>query len=292
MTEPTETKLYSGRVLVHFHESNHSYFVSVDGGAYKRKKGCSTIASVLDKSRALQGWQQLITAEYLLNLIDQEKNIGHDEILEAVAQCDLQKEEAANVGKTAHSFCEAYILHKMGKGPSPEIPEDPQVRQAFEAFLEWESGVKIEYHASEQFCYSLKNDYCGTFDLDTTINGKRAILDFKVSSGLYPSVNAQVAGYALAATEESRIEYDEHWALRLNKLTEKEHYDKEKKKAELRKFIAKMKGEAYNEYPPKNYQVFEAKLLAGNKKEIKRDKDAFLNMLKLSQWNYAVSDWK
>jgi hypothetical protein len=290
-TKPIDLKLHGDRVAVRFYPDSHQYYASVDGGPMKRRRGVSTISNVLDKSAALQSWQKLITAEFLLNKIEAEQNIGHDEILEAVAQADLQKTEAATLGTTIHKWIEAHIKHQMGKGPAPEYPQDKQIEQGVAAFLDWEKSIDITYLDSERIVYSIKHDYIGTADLVCRINGKLAVVDFKTSNGLYNSVNAQVAGYSIAITEEEGDgnEFDEHWAIRVSKLSEKEYYEKEARKKELKDFIARKMGREPKDWPEKPYQVFEAKLLAGTKKEIKRDKDAFLTMKKLADWDKETS---
>lgn len=285
-TKYEESELYDGRVKVRFYPQSHMYYVSVDGGKFTRKKGVSTISGVLDKSRALQSWQQQITAEFLLNKIQNEENIGHNEIIEAIAQCDVKKDEAAGLGTTIHEFISTYILHKMGKGPMPGEPTIPEVAKALEAFLEWESQNKVKYHDTEKIVYSIKHDYIGCMDLDVTINGKRALVDFKSSNGLYNSVIMQTMGYAMANEEEQGKDlYDERWAIRVSKYSEEEYYKKERQKKELKQFIAKLQGREPKDYPIKPYQVFEAKLLASSKKEHTRDKKAFLNALALMNWN-------
>lgn len=279
-------ELYDGKVKVKFFTESHQYWVDNGDGKFKRKKGVSTISGVLDKSRALQSWQQQITAEFLLDKIEKEETIGHEAIIEAIAQCDVKKDEAANVGTTIHSYISTYILHKMGQGEMVGEPENNEVAMGLKAFLDWEKENHVEYHHTERIVYSKKYDYIGCLDLDVTINGKRSLVDFKSSNGLYNSVNAQTAGYCIASEEEDGEEvYQERWAIRVSKYSEEEYYKKEKQKKELKRFIAQVKGEKYTEYPIKPYQVFEAKLLAGNKKELDRDKKAFLNMLKLYEWN-------
>src|SRR3990167_2492948 len=93
-SEQVETKyqlfsLYKGRVQVKFYPQSHQYWVSIDGSEFKRKTGVTTYLGIKDKSKALMIWQQGVTADYLLNLLDQKIKINADRCLEAVVQSEV-----------------------------------------------------------------------------------------------------------------------------------------------------------------------------------------------------------
>ena len=168
-----------------------------------------------------------------------------------------------------------------------------EVKKGFEAFLKWESQNHVQYHASERIVYSLKHDYIGCMDLDATINGKRCVVDFKSSNGLYNSIRMQTMGYGMASEEEAgETLYDQRWGLRVSKYSEEDYYKKEQRKKEIKQFIAKMAGREVKDYPIKPYEIFEAKLLANTKKDHAIDRKAFLAAITLKDWDSETNFWQ
>lgn len=288
-----EHKLYKGKVIVRFYPLSHKYFISVDGGPFKQRPGCTTIISILDKSKALESWYQLITADYLLNHINGKTKLDYDKALECAVQNEILKNEAANHGKATHEWCEAFIKHKLklpGFKNLPKIPKGKEATIGVNSFMEIWDSKKIKPIASEKIVFSLKNDYVGTLDFDAEIDGMRSLIDFKTSNGLYNSVNLQTRGYQEAAEEEAgkRI-YKQRWAWRFSKMTEEEHCAKEERKKELKAYLAKAKGWNAKEYETKPYQVFETKLLDKDKDSMKIDSEGFAHAIGLYRWNQKTS---
>ncbi len=283
------SSLYGGRVQIRFYPISHQYWVSVDGSPFKRKGGVTSIIGTKDKSKALQSWQQGITADHLLKLLASGKKITADDALEAVIQCDVQRDEAADIGKEIHGWCEHFIRHKLkqsGYEKLPEIPNFPEAVTGVNSFLEWIKKHKVKFVSTERVVYSLTHDYMGTMDFEAEIDGMLCLGDFKSSNGLYNGVRMQTAAYMHADVEENpKKKYKGRWAIRLSKYNEQEHIKREERKKEIRRAIAKFKGTEYKEYPIKPYQVFEAKFLDNGKDFMKRDMDAFVDLKKVYEWD-------
>lgn len=301
MAEYKEIELYKGKVRVRFYEESHKYYASYDGAPFRQKPGCTTITGIKDKSKALEGWNQQIVADFLLKLLAEGRVLDHELALEAAVQNEILKTGAADIGKEAHEYCEAFIKHELGVKGFEHLPDMPERQEAItgvNAFLDWWGGNKIEPIVSEQVVYwrgKLHKDdeeeveFIGTLDLDAKVNGKRAIVDFKTSNGLYNGVRLQTRGYQLAREAElGKPVYKERWAIRLSKFSEEEYYKKEERKKELRRLVYAKKGWEVKEYPIKPYQVFEAKLLDDKPGNMAQDLRGFMAALELYKWDGAT----
>jgi hypothetical protein len=286
--EFTLTELYKGRVVVKFFEKSHQYWISIDGGPFARKTGVTTYIGIKDKSRPLQSWQQGITADYLLSALSRKEKITADKILEAVVQHEVQKNEAADIGKEIHGWCEKYIRNKLkqpGFESIPDMPNFPEAITGVNSFFAWEKAHKVQYVSTETPVYSMEEDFIGTEDLVAIIDGLFCDSDFKSSNGLYNGVRMQTAAYAKARMEGGGKKCQGRWAIRFSKYSEEEYMKREERKQEIRKAIARIQGNAVKDYPIKPYQVFEAKFLDSEKSHLDRDYQAFLTAKALHSWD-------
>jgi hypothetical protein len=287
------TELYGGKIVIKFYEKSHQYWVSVDSGkTFKRKTGVTTYIGIMDKSRALGIWQQQITADFLIRVIEAGNPITIDLALEAAVQNDVQRDSAADIGKAIHAWCEAYIRHKLkqkGFEKLPAVPNFPEAITGVNSFMGWLDAHKVKFVSTERVVYSKKHDFVGQMDFEAVVDGELCMGDFKSSTGLYSGVRMQTAAYAEADMEEvGKRKYAGRWAVRLSKHTEEEYYRKEERKKEMKKAIARIQGKDYKEYPVKPYQVFEAQFLDNDRRAMKADFEAFLHTMKLTKWNNAV----
>lgn len=296
MAEFTEHVLYDGKVKIKFYEESHQYWVSVKGSQFKRKPGATTVIGIKDKSKALSIWQQQITAEFLFKMLDAKEKITKEAIVEAVIQNEIQSQAAADIGKEAHAWCEAFIrfhLKQKGFEHLPEMPKTKEATMAVTAFLEWWDSHKVKPRSTEEVLYSMKYDFMGTMDLDADVDGFRSLVDLKTSNGLYNGVRLQTRAYQLAKEEEAgKPIYKRRWALRISKYTEEEYYAREEEKKLLKQQIAKIRGWAAKDYPIKPYQAFEAKLLDEDDDAMEVDKKGFLDALGLYRWDAATDFYK
>lgn len=293
-----EGKLYGGKVKDKFYPLSHQYWVSVKNSPFKRKSGSTTYISIKDKSDQLQIWQQVITSDFLLSLIEKGIKINEELAIEAAIQNDVLKDDAVDIGKEMHDWLEKYIkfkLKKPGYTSIPDVPNIPEAITGVNGFLAWEKERdSVKYISSERRLYSIKHDHCGTLDLEAKIDGLHCLVDFKSSNGLYNSVRMQTADYVKMDEEEKGKKiYDGRWALRFSKYTEVEYMKRETRKKFIKEkifYIKKKLGvikedKEYKEYAISPYVAFEAKFLDKNKGMIEDDFDAFLNCKALYEWD-------
>lgn len=273
MSEPKTIKLYNNSVEVKFYGDGvrHSYFVNG-----KRAKSVTGAYAILAKN-ALLPWALSQASEHLEQFIG--KKLTQEMIDEAENKAQEIKTEASKIGTEAHAFVEAFV-----KGEKPEMPDDKNVLQAVNGWLEWVDKNKIKFTSAEKIVYSKKHHYIGTMDATARINGKRGevVIDYKVANGLYAPVAYQTAAYQMADTEENEKEYLGRWAIRLSKETEEEYQIRQEKK--LRKWLRKNPDKEPYEISP--YVPFEAKLLPQD--NLERDFKAHLLCMQLSEVHYAV----
>lgn len=290
--EYEESSLYKGAVKIKFYPGSHQYWVANGSDKFTRASGVTSQIAIKDKSRALGIWQQQVTVDFLLNLIADGIKIDEDKAIEACIQHELQKEEAADIGKDIHRWCELYIKKQLGiVKEMPEIPEVAEAVTGVNAFTSWLEEHKVKFVSSERIVYSKSLGYIGTLDIEAKVDGKHCLADLKASNGLYNSVRMQTAAYVAADEEERKVKYDGRWAIRLAKYTEKEYMTRERRKAQIKEAIARVKGTEYRSYPPKPYQVFEAKFLDNEKSFQKRDMAAFVNCMELTAWDRATDSY-
>ena len=285
MTDKTpaqESKLYGGKVNIKFFPDSHQYWV--DG---KRKTGVTTLIGILDKSTALMSWKGTRTVAFLLEQL--KKGAITKELICVASNIDqIEKEEAARLGTAIHDWCENYIKAKLKiKGYSvPDFPEEKSVQVGVNAFLDWEKEHKVKFISSERVVYSRKYDYIGKMDIEAMVDGDLCLVDLKSSNGLYNTVRMQTVAYLRADEEERKVKYKGRWAVRLAKYDEKEYYEREEMKKEIKKMICKYTNKEYKENPIAPYQVFEAKFLDEKKGQMEFDfEDGFLSAVKLFRWN-------
>lgn len=206
-------KLYQGKVTILFEEARHRFF-HPDG---RKIKGVTTYTGTIDKP-ALIPWAVKMMGIYLYqnwNVKEIKTEAEKTQLIEiAKRKWRDVKQEAAEKGKEAHKWAEDYT-----KGKKPKMPEDPEVRNAVIAFLDWfkQSGIKIT--SSERFIYSKKYNYAGIMDWEGKKNGSLVIGDYKTSSGIYNEMRFQVALYWNAREEESGKQYEEGHIVRFGKET-------------------------------------------------------------------------
>ena len=183
----------------------------------KKLPSVTTITGQLDKP-ALTYWAAGCACDFILNEIEENKYTGQEgppgprlidanllyPIIES-ARKEFRKvsAKALDIGSAVHEAIERYL--KTGK--EPQAPSD-QVLSAFLAFLEWlEEWDTWETLYTEHTVYGIDEDwmvdhsYAGMADWFVILNGKRYVVDFKSSKGIYPEMVYQIAAYR--ATDKS-----------------------------------------------------------------------------------------
>jgi len=104
-------------------------------------------------------------------------------------------QEAADKGTVVHGLVEQYI--KTGQQPAAIV--DSQVKSAFDAFLRWQQGSRLEVKHTEValVCPVLKVG--GTIDAIGMLGDKWCLPDWKSSNGLYVDYLWQIANYGYLA---------------------------------------------------------------------------------------------
>lgn len=197
MADMEEIKIYDKTIM--FYPTSHQYKLVVGDkkSDWQTIDSVSRICGIVDKSDALLIWASRLCSEYLLSLPVNQRT--DEEVKIAVNKHREKKEEAANIGTLAHAWAEEYI-----KKGDISFPDDPQVANAVNGFLEWTSQHDIEWLASERFVYSNKENYVGICDAIAIIDGKRYLVDFKTSNRIRKlEYGMQTAAYAHAYTEET-----------------------------------------------------------------------------------------
>lgn len=210
------TMLYDKSVELVFNEGNHTYTIDK-----KIVQGVTGACGVINKP-ALMPWVAKTCHDYLIANL--KPGIGLDEIQIADLADEMKKSyrkkssSAANTGTLAHNYLEGAIKYKLGVNDlPPKKPVNVEALNAISAYAEFAKHYEIEYIESEPKVYSKLYGYAGTLDLDCIINGKRCIVDFKTSNGIYPEAFLQTAAYQQARQEEFGIKYDERWIIRIGK---------------------------------------------------------------------------
>lgn len=282
------SSLYKGKIEVKFlgptpeNPKRHMYYVN---GV--RKTGVTTALNIKDKSTALLSWSGETIAKHLFDAVISGQIFTQEVIVKAIFAPEEAKNKAADLGHEVHEWIENYINHKLypKKFKMPEMPEDKNVSTGVVSFLEWESEHKVKYLWAEKVVYSKKHDYIGKADFGAIVDGMTCMCDIKTGNGMYNSVLAQTAAYAMADTEECGIKYEGRWAIRIAKETPEEYEERLKLKAEIRGYLGK------SEKTVVPYQVFEAKFLDSERGNMKRDFEGFLCHWNLMKWDKETDFW-
>ena len=216
MTEILQKKLYNDKVIVNFYPNSHFYKINNE-----RKISVTAITGIIDKSRPLIYWAVGLMRDYLNEQLENGEIINSAFILEGSKQHTKFLKKAGDLGTQVHDWCEQFAKAKMNKTELPKIDKTfpKEVILGINAFLDWYNKNKVKFIEIERLVYSKKYDYCGFFDALAKVNGKLCLIDYKTSSGVYSSMNLQLAGYRLALEEETKAVIDKNIILHFNKKT-------------------------------------------------------------------------
>ncbi len=186
-----------------------------EGVRFERVPSVTTILAELNKP-ALVGWAAKMGAEAArARLVQEASDLGAyehtmtvdlmlaiaDEVHELALNAHRDvKDESADIGTAVHDWIEQYVSLREGV----PLPEDPDVRPACEAFIDWwlEAGYTIE--ATERIVVDTRARYAGRFDL--IVRDRRGllyVLDIKTSNSIYLEHVLQCAAYATALRQET-----------------------------------------------------------------------------------------
>lgn len=125
-------------------------------------------------------------------------------------------DKMAEIGTLAH-----YMIECEFKSEKPELEEySPVVVDKAEnsliSFYDWVTKNNVRVIASELELVSEKLKYGGKIDLYGIVNGKKTLVDFKTSGGIYPEMIIQLAAYR-NLLEENGYEVEECRILRVGR---------------------------------------------------------------------------
>jgi hypothetical protein len=218
---PRIVSLYGGKVIIHFHEKSHYYYLAeLDGqpvSPKKRLSGATSYTGLLDKSDALIPWALGKMEEKALELAGNDPTavITVQELQSILSVAKNAPEEAklraAGIGDYVHLFAEEYSKDRSEAGaydrmmttmgaPTPE--DKKKIDAGVTGLVKFLYDEKIEILEAEQIIYSRDYGFTGMFDAIVQWKGKRYLVDYKTSNGVYNEHYFQAAAYLKAYEEE------------------------------------------------------------------------------------------
>ena len=184
---------------VMFTDRGHTYAMN---GEYLT--GVTTILNQKAKD-FLIGWAVKMMYTFMkgkLKLIKTLSAIEYEElILEGKKAHTTYSMKAARFGTKGHDIMKKYVKARIeGKGASLKI-ENKEMQRTFDSFIQWETGKKVQWIASEEVVANWEHKVGGTIDALAMVDGVFTVIDFKFSKQLGEDVFLQTAGYQLCLTE-------------------------------------------------------------------------------------------
>lgn len=204
--------LYNGTVEIDFYPVAHRYkLISLDGkpqGFWLA--GASTVVGRLDKSAALLPWAVNQFEKALYEFMRDGVNFTRDDLKSMIPLAKVRyterKKEAAGIGDVVHYAAEHNLVDLTKADGWDELSEEDQVRasHAFNAYRSWFDSIPdLKILKSEFFVFSKKHIFGGIADGLIEQDGKKYLIDYKTSKGIYSSQIYQVAAYLKAYEEET-----------------------------------------------------------------------------------------
>lgn len=224
MTEKIIEKLYGGEVTLEFMPNSHRYRLE---GSKDYIPSVTSCTGIIDKSRMLIPWAVGLAGTYIKQYIEENSSpFTTDQLLlvvdEAMRQHQIKKDEAASVGGQVHAYAEQFALAIIDRKVVPAIPDDitdERIRAGINAFLNWFVSNDVQFLYAEKLVYSKSLEYAGLVDAIANVNGKRMLIDYKTSKGVYTEMRYQVAAYCMAFEEEHGEQLDGAMILHFDKET-------------------------------------------------------------------------
>jgi hypothetical protein len=222
-----EYVLYSGSVVIKFDPAAHRYLAHdiFESDGFVRVPSVTTVLSAMLAKPHLQTWALKLAAQSMIaafqpNRAYQEKDIQ----CMAWTAADASKRATAEAGATGtetHHCIEAYLRQRNGENVQAVWPQDPKAQKCFLAAINWLEANNVRMLHAEKILYSRAHRVIGTMDLAglVTVNGRSAVIDYKTSNRLAPSMRLQLAAYQAMYAECFGIDLQDRWLLRLDKET-------------------------------------------------------------------------
>lgn len=253
----TETKtFYKGEVEITFYPDSHRYKLA---GERSYLTSVTAITGIIDKSRVLIPWAVGLTGAFLRKYLEEAaaNNFTKEELYsvidEALVQHTVKKEAAADIGSRTHDLAQKIgealrdnksleiealqnlndKLEELNKkkeffssdnAPLTEEEEKEldiltKVSNGVQAFINWVVDHNVKFLECERMVYSRKHKFVGITDAIIELNGKKYLIDYKTSKGVYNEMKYQLAGYTIAYEEETGEKLDGQMIIHFNKET-------------------------------------------------------------------------
>lgn len=229
--------LYDGKIRLTFNAQKHSYTAeeldtslspaNVTKILYPRS--VTQIVGILDKP-ALVYWAANTTCDYLRNKIMPGQSYDEIELSELfdAARKNFRSisNRAKSVGTLVHEWIEEVLKRKIALNPQiPDLPINPQARNACTAVIEWMNQHHFVPLQPEVKLYSRRHNIAGTMDWPAMVDGELSIVDWKTTKradnalGLYDEMILQIDTYATIYEEMTGTRVKQSWVVRIDKET-------------------------------------------------------------------------
>lgn len=164
-------------------------------------------------------------------------------IKQGIEEYETQKKakEAASIGSLVHEYVHSMSIGKAFERQQIDAhPDKEKIEKCIKKVEEWRLTNEDELVAAEQVTGSAKYRYGGTYDRLAKRGDLLVLSDYKTSSGIYPDMFIQLAGYAIALEEWNGIVVDGLEIIRFGKdgsFGSKLITDKKQMKAHRKQFI-------------------------------------------------------
>jgi hypothetical protein len=231
--------LYDDEVTLYYNDARHRYEVDIPSENVRKRyvPSATGIKGKLDKSAALTGWGVNTTLAFIETCWLPGLKYTKQQIQRATRKAKRARfdasADATEIGSAAHEWFEDYIgfcidgveieiIDEHDNGQPREagvlyMPQDPAVRSAVQAFINWVTSHEIEWLWTEKRVYSRKHNFAGTADVAFRLDGKLYLGDFKTSKRIYKDYFLQLAAYAKALEEMGHEKFYGLWTIRVPK---------------------------------------------------------------------------
>lgn len=225
-TTPEEVfSLFNGEVQLYYKDSSHRYRASENGSKPESTPSVTTILNVLAKP-ALIEWGIMIACNYVednLRLLVSGDAFSVQQVFDVITRArtahDRARDEAAEIGTSAHDWLAEYWRSKMTGVVPPFLPDEGKIRNCVDAALSWFGEHELRPLAIEEPQYSRIHKFCGRPDWIGHIDGTLSTLDYKSTKSIYPELCLQLTAYSKMHEEMTGELPATRWGLRLDKNT-------------------------------------------------------------------------
>lgn len=215
--------IYNGRVRIEYTDKTHKYRASLDGGKFKHASNVTTILNVLNKP-AIKPWAIRITCDYIeenIRALVERDTFSVQDVFTIIERArtwaETKREEAADIGTSAHDWIRDFWRATMRGTEMPAKPEERQPRNCIENALDFFSQHKMGPVAIEEPLYSLETGVCGRPDWIGYVDDEFSIVDYKSTKKLWPECPVQMTPYAKMYEEMYGLLPKVRYGLRMDK---------------------------------------------------------------------------